>query len=365
MASHPESELDRRPTLLSLCSGVGGLDLGCHMVFRCRTVCMVERDSFAASVCVARMEEQTLDPAPIWDDLKSFDGRPWRGRVDLISAGYPCQPFSVAGKRRGSDDPRHLWPDVKRVIDEVRPRVIVLENVSGHVRKGLTEVLEDLAELGFDAEWGIYTASQAGAPHKRARVFVLAYCRDRGFPVEWTPHNLDRGDASGDNFDRCDQGVADASGDCDQRSREPGIIQRQSGEVEGDLQQFETPDDRLQGMGRSLADARSERLEGIIEDRAEKVSARRGSGTKIPAFPPGPEENSKWQLVDPLLYPALEGEDQKTLPSLRRVAHGSTSLVDVAMLFRVDRLRTLGNSVVPQCAALALSHLAKRATKCV
>jgi DNA (cytosine-5)-methyltransferase 1 len=328
---------------------------------------MVERDSFAASVCVARMEEQTLDPAPIWDDLKSFDGRPWSGRVDLISAGYPCQPFSVAGKRRGSDDPRHLWPDVKRVIDEVRPRVVVLENVSGHVRKGLTEVLEDLAELGLDAEWGIYTASQAGAPHKRARVFVLAYCRERGFPVEWTPHNLDRSDASGDNFDRCDQelgdsqsslgragisgeetgtrkdklgrrrssiaseGVADSSGDGDQRSREPGIIQRESGEVEGDLQQLETPDDRLQGM----------------------------------EFPPGPEESSEWQLVDPLLYPALEGEDQKTLPSLRRVADGTTSLVDLAMLFRVDRLRTLGNSVVPQCAALALTELAKRATKCV
>jgi len=135
--------------------------------------------------------------------------------------------------------------------------------------------------------------------------------------------------------------------------------------VEAQISQLETPNDRLQGMGRGLAYAGSERLEGIIEDRTEEVPTRRSSGAEISSFPPGPEESSEWQLVDPLLYPALEGEDQKTLPSLRRVVDGTTSLVDLAMLFRVDRLRTLGNSVVPQCAALALTELAKRATKCV
>jgi len=121
------------------------------------------------------MQEGALDAAPIWDDLSTFDGNQWRGVVDLVSAGYPCQPFSVAGQRRGADDPRHLWPHVARIIREVGPRVVVLENVAGHVVLGLPDVLGELAEMGFDAEWGCYRASEVGAPHQRERVFVLAY----------------------------------------------------------------------------------------------------------------------------------------------------------------------------------------------
>lgn len=91
---------------LSLCSGAGGLDLG--LAIACpgyRAVGYVERETYAAAILVARMEDATLDPAPVWDDLATFDGRPWRGAVDVVTAGYPCQPFSVAGKRKGSDDP--------------------------------------------------------------------------------------------------------------------------------------------------------------------------------------------------------------------------------------------------------------------
>ena len=96
---------------LSLCAGAGGLDLGLALSEPgYRTVGYVERDAFAAAVLVARMEDQTLDRAPVWDDLAGFDGRPWRGAVDLVSAGYPYHPFSVAGKCKGADDPRQLWP---------------------------------------------------------------------------------------------------------------------------------------------------------------------------------------------------------------------------------------------------------------
>ena len=105
---------------LSLCSGAGGLDLGLTIAMPgYRTVGHVERETYAAAILVARMEEAALDPAPVWDDVASFDGRPWRGAVDIVTAGYPCQPFSVAGKRRGADDPRHLWPHVARIIGEV------------------------------------------------------------------------------------------------------------------------------------------------------------------------------------------------------------------------------------------------------
>ncbi len=96
----------------------------------------VPRQTYAAAVLVARMEDASLDHAPVWDDVGTFDGRPWRGAVDIVTAGYPCQPFSVAGKRRGADDPRHLWPHVARIIGEVEPPFVFLENVAHHLRLG-------------------------------------------------------------------------------------------------------------------------------------------------------------------------------------------------------------------------------------
>jgi DNA (cytosine-5)-methyltransferase 1 len=158
---------------IELCAGYGGFSLGLrdHDV---RTVAYVERDSYAAAVLVARMEESRLDQAPIWDDLCTFDGSAWRGRVDLITAGFPCQPFSTAGLQRGLDDERWIWPDIARIIADVQPRYVFLENVTGLIRAGLGHVLTDLAGLGFNAEWGVLSASAVGAPHRRQRVWILA-----------------------------------------------------------------------------------------------------------------------------------------------------------------------------------------------
>ena len=108
------------------------------------------------AVLVARMEDQTLDQAPIWDDLAGFDGRQWHGVVDLVIAGYPCQPFSVAGKRRGTDDPRHLWPHVARVIGECGPLWVFLENVPNHLNLGYREVREELEGLGYGVTEGLF-----------------------------------------------------------------------------------------------------------------------------------------------------------------------------------------------------------------
>lgn len=163
---------------LCLCDGYGGFELGLKLALGddgVRTVARVERDSYAASVLVARMEEQRLDPAPVWDDLETFDGAAWRGCVDLVTAGFPCQPFSAAGQRKGVDDDRWLWPAIGRIIRDVGPRCVFLENVPGLVQHGLPHVLADLADLGFDAEWGLYAASDVGAPHRRQRFWLLAH----------------------------------------------------------------------------------------------------------------------------------------------------------------------------------------------
>jgi len=158
---------------LELCAGYGGFSLALHDI--ARTVCFVERDAYAAAVLVARMRDGGLPPGAIWDDLATFDGRPWRGRVDLITAGFPCQPFSAAGQRRGIVDDRWLWPDIERIISDVEPGYVFLENVPGVVAHGLPEICHSLADLGFDAEWALYSAADVGAPHRRNRFWLVGH----------------------------------------------------------------------------------------------------------------------------------------------------------------------------------------------
>jgi len=164
---------------LAICSGVGGLELGLHLALgeSYRTVCHIEREAFAAATLVARMEEKAMDKAPIWDDIATFDGGAWRGRINLISAGYPCQPFSFCGMARGTKDKRHLWPHVARIISEVEPQRVFLENVAGHVVLGLNTVLGELTNIGYDAVWSTFSACEVGAPHMRQRLFVMADSR--------------------------------------------------------------------------------------------------------------------------------------------------------------------------------------------
>ena len=162
--------------VLALCAGVGGLELGVRLaVPAARTVCYVEREAYNAAVLVARMEGDELDAAPVWDDLGTFDGRAWRGVVDCVTAGFPCQPVSAAGKRLGRDDDRWLWPLVARTVRDVRPRYVFLENVPGLFHAGFGDVLGSLADLGFAAEWGVFSAAASGAPHYRRRFYLLAY----------------------------------------------------------------------------------------------------------------------------------------------------------------------------------------------
>ena len=163
-------------THVSLCAGYGGIDLGLHRAIRnLRTIAVSEIESFACANLVAKMEAGLLDPAPIWTDLKTFPWSDFRDRVDILSGGYPCQPFSAAGKRLGAEDPRHLWPHISAGIALMRPAVCFFENVEGHISLGLPDVIEDLGRLGYRATWCVASASECGAPHQRKRVFILAY----------------------------------------------------------------------------------------------------------------------------------------------------------------------------------------------
>lgn len=171
-------------THIGLCAGYGGIELGLHRAIRyMRTVALCEIEAFAIANLVAKMEAGLMDPAPIWPDLKTFPWGAFRDRVDILTGGYPCQPFSAAGQRRGKDDPRHLWPYIADGIRLLRPRYCFFENVEGHISLGLSDVIEDLAGMGYRTTWGIFSASECGAPHQRKRVFILAYRDNQGFSI--------------------------------------------------------------------------------------------------------------------------------------------------------------------------------------
>ena len=160
---------------LDVCAGSGIGSAAFEAIGLCRTVCYIERDPYCQRLIEQRMQDGWLQPAPIWDDLRTFNGRPWRGCVDFIFGGIPCQPYSLAGKQRGAADERDLWPDTRRVIREVGPRLVLIENVPGLLVRGLGRILGELAEDGYDAEWATVSAADVGAWHLRKRVWIVAY----------------------------------------------------------------------------------------------------------------------------------------------------------------------------------------------
>lgn len=375
MAAHSRPPSADDINVLALCSGAGGLEIGLALAEpRARTVCHVEREAFAAACLVARMADQALDHAPVWDDLATFDGRRWRGCVDIVTAGYPCQPFSTAGKRLGRRDPRHLWPHVRRVIVQCRPEWVFLENVGGHLSLGFDTALRELSRLGFEVAARLQSAAETGASHERERLFILAY----------------------------------AVGGADQRRRGAGDVQGPAGGAEGARYQRQRRGHAADGGGEGLADAGLAGLAGaeqpgqpgqpgqaqcgfgarstaaelrracagrdlghaVDDGRARThLHARRrpegrgapgagGAGRvlELPVYPPGPGERERWAAIladEPLLAPAQ--------PRIRRVADGMAAGLDDPFAWqhaaRADRLRATGNGVVPLAAAAAFLAL--------
>jgi len=158
---------------LALFAGAGGGILGGKLL-GWRTVCAVEWEPYPASVLCARQNDGLLPPFPIWDDVQTFDGKPWRGIVDVVSGGFPCQDISAAGKGAGIDGERSgMWGEMARIIHEVRPKFVFVENSPMLTSRGLGRVLGDLASMGFDARWGVLGAADVGANHQRDRIWIV------------------------------------------------------------------------------------------------------------------------------------------------------------------------------------------------
>ena len=297
---------------LSLFAGAGGGILGSHLL-GWRTVAAVEIEAYRREVLLRRQRDGLLHLFPVWDDVKTFDGKPWKGIVDVVTAGFPCQPFSCAGKRLAADDPRNGWPSTIRIIREVGPRFALLENVPGLLsHEYFGTILGDLAESGYYATWDCFSASGVGAPHQRDRLWILAYSNKIS------------------------------------RSQQPRIAQnigskvfRRSGEI-GISKMANATDDILSRSGDSrsksygfadsgcsedVADAKSEQGRRILK---REISSDVGSGNN------GRTKTYWWT----------------TEPRLGRVAHGIPN--------RVDRLEAIGDAQVPAVVVRAFLTLIKR-----
>lgn len=168
------------PVILSLCPGMLGIERGFERASarlgwkRHTTAAYVEIEAFICWNLVKQMEQGVLAAAPVHTNIKTFNGDLFRGKVHGIFGGYPCQPFSLAGERKGTEDPRHLWPYISGIIKSIRPVFCFFENVSGHLSMGFDEVYRSLSDMGYRVEAGIFTAEEVGAPHERERLFILA-----------------------------------------------------------------------------------------------------------------------------------------------------------------------------------------------
>lgn len=165
---------------LHLFAGAGGGILG-GMLLGHTCVCAVEIEPYRRKVLLQRQRDGILPRFPIWDDIRTFDGRPWRGKVDVVCGGFPCQDISISGKGRGIDGERSgLWAEMRRVVCEVGPSFVLVENSPALVIRGLGTVLKDLAELGYNAKWGVFSARDEGAPIERKRIFIACSNQNNG-----------------------------------------------------------------------------------------------------------------------------------------------------------------------------------------
>ena len=299
---------------LALFAGAGGGILGGKLL-GWRTVCAVEWNPYAAAVLCARQNDGILTPFPIWDDVQTFDGNAWRGRVDVVSGGFPCQDISAAGKGAGIDGARSgMWSHMARIVGEVRPRYVLVENSPMLTSRGLGRVLGDLASLGYDARWGVLGAIDAGAPHKRERIWILANARHlQG--RNWTKSSAKESTSlAGHGFDSAH---SDASGA------------------------------RLEGHdGGEFAQGSSQRVGNDVGEMGASLA------NTLRAGQPRPGEH--WYASDPA--ETREGETDHAWAervghiwgiecAVGRVAHG--------VAYRMDRLTAIGNGQVPSVAALA------------
>lgn len=348
--NHVDTTKPTEVTHLSLCTGYGGIDLGLK---RCipslRTIAYAEIEASAIELLLARMEGGSLDAAPIWTNLRTFPWGAFSGRVDILSGGYPCQPFSAAGKRLGADDERHLWPAIADGIRILRPRMCFFENVEGHISLGLREVVDELGAMGYRATWGVFSAAEVGAPHQRKRVFIMAHREGAGL----------------ERHDRLFAGCGQSRWHTPEQAR-PACWSDSGGDVwpsrPGEPQHGWEPPRVVANTGRDGSQRRSAMGEVRAGDAGETCEGQ-GSGCT------GTDQAGQWQECEPVCSdtePKMEcGIDKrKTESEVGGGADGAADWMDYAELCyasdnRTDELRMLGNGVVPATAARAFETLMK------
>ncbi len=352
----------RSLNIVSLCTGGSGLDLGLKLACgHARAVCYVEREAFACAHLVAAIDAGLLADAPLWSDLATFRGRSWRGAVDCVIGGIPCQPHSAAGKRLGRKDERDLWGDARRVIVQSGAWAVIIENVEGMLSSGGAERLwRDLGRLGFITEIGLFSAAETGAAHQRTRVFVLAVhegrLADASRPglqgrLQEIKNRADRRDCGRNTGLRRGAIVGDARRNESERWGSAGDVERAVRATEGEAPERQRGRKAAGDTGAGVvADAGAGGRDGRQED-AQRGEGRRtlAEWTSLGVRPPGPSDRDGWRRVIDAA-PMLE-------PAFCRMADGVAPWLDAD---RIDRLRMLGNGVHPLAAAYAIRTLGAR-----
>lgn len=313
--------------LVDLCAGGGMLGVAVHLALgNVQTVAYVEREASAAATLVARMGDAALDKAPIWDDVKTacdpeFVDYVRQFRPLIVCGGYPCQPFSVAGKRSGVNDERHLWPAIDRLIGKVQPELCFFENVPGHLRLGFAEVRRNLEQRGYSVTSGLFSAEEVGASIERERLHILAVANSHS-PRK--PQQKRSQQASGGRNGNSGEKMA-----CLGKSRHPGG--------------WKTSLDR---------EAHPEGREYLSQRNWPESSGRPGATGQglVGLFPPHRDNRAAWDRL-------LKTCPARIEPALPRLADGVAAGLDA------DRLRISGNGVCTLAAAYAFVSLVATAIR--
>jgi DNA (cytosine-5)-methyltransferase 1 len=361
-------DITKTITHLSLCSGYEGIGLGLRELFpSLHEIAYVEREAFCATNLVAKMESGHLAPAPVFTDVRTFPYEKFRGKVDILSGGFPCQPFSVAGTKKGVEDPRHLFPYIARGIRQCQPAIVFLENVEGIISAKTAEgesvlryVLRELESMGYNTTAGLFTACETGAPHQRKRVFIMGYAehlRPHGSEVTRGSTTAVRDLTQGENPTSQPSGAGapkelaheSDSGRGGRTNRDGGnsnIVQKQA--------QDEQPILRSEAAGCCGNTGGTEEL-AHSHDADAQGRLPRGTSAKRQGFDGhlGCSSSSiqrRW--VARPNQEQYEWEEPRVKPCVGRTTDGYSS--------RVDRLRLLGNGVVPHTAITAFTTLLNR-----
>jgi len=293
----------RKLTTFHLFSGAGGgiladLLLGHIPIGAC------EIEKYPRDVLLARQRDGILPTFPIWDDVCSLDGTPWRGSVDVLCGGFPCQDISSAGNGAGITGERSgLWKEYARLIDEMRPKLVFAENSPLLRTRGLGTVLKDLADLGYDARWCVLGAGDVGAPHQRKRMWVMAYPNGSG------------GNQDSSNSELWSGGIEQSSSD----TRTSNSTEIEEGWWHTDPAEMAYTTSELREQTRLGCRTTEEQPTHGVSSEASGGSASKGA-----------------QTFEPIVGRVVDG-----------VAN------------RVDRLKAIGNGQVPQCAAVAFNILSE------